>query len=105
MSRMKDYLATIYGGGDEAVEIAQQLMGLSDFTVQDEPRWIPVEERLPEDRVNVLTCGDDPVDGPFILIGRREPESKFGPPHWHLPCFAFGPVTHWMPLPEPPEMK
>ena len=103
MSRMKDYLAMIYGGGDEAVEIAQQLMGLSDFTVQDdEPRWIPVSERLPEDRVNVLTCGDDPVDGPFILIGRREPESKFGPAHWHLPCFEFGPVTHWMPLPEPP---
>ena len=65
--------------------------------------WIPVSERLPDDRVNVLTCGDDPVDGPFILIGRREPESKFGPAHWHLPCFAFGPVTHWMPLPEPPE--
>ena len=72
------------------------------MTIVPQP-WISVEERLPEDRVNVLTCGDDPVDGPFILIGRREPGSKFGPPHWHLPCFAFGPVTHWMPLPEPPK--
>ena len=70
------------------------------------PRWIPVSERLPEDRVRVLTCGDDPVEGPFILIGYREPASKFGPADWHLPCFAeFGPVTHWMPLPEPPEVK
>jgi hypothetical protein len=66
-------------------------------------RWIPVSERLPEDRVRVLTCGEDPVDGGFMLIGYREPESKFGPAHWHLPCFAeFGPVSHWMPLPSPP---
>ena len=69
-------------------------------------RWIAVSERLPEERVRVLACGDDPVEGPFTLIGYREPESKFGPAHWHLPCFAeFGPVTHWMPLPEPPEVK
>lgn len=71
-----------------------------------ERRWIPVEERLPEERVAVLTCGDDEVEGWFTLIGLREPASKFGPAHWHLPCFSgFGPVTHWMPLPEPPEVK
>ncbi len=68
-------------------------------------RWIPVEERLPDERVKVLTCGDDPVEGPFTLIGMREPASIFGPAHWHLRGFAeFGPVTHWMPLPEPPEV-
>ncbi len=48
-------------------------------------RWIPVEERLPDERVKVLTCGDDPVEGPFTLIGMREPASIFGPAHWHLP--------------------
>ena len=75
------------------------------MTITPQP-WIPVEERLPEERVKVLTCGDDPVEGPFTLIGLREPASKFGPAHWHLPCFSeFGPVTHWMPLPEPPEVK
>jgi len=68
--------------------------------------WISVNERLPEERVRVLTCGDDPVEGPFTLIGFWEPASRFGPAGWHLPCFAeFGPVTHWMPLPTPPERK
>jgi hypothetical protein len=75
-----------------------------EMTITPQP-WIPVSERLPEDRVRVLTCGDDPVEGPFMLIGYREPASKFGPADWHLPCFSFGPVTHWMPLPEPPEVK
>ncbi len=69
-------------------------------------RWISVEERLPDERVKVLTCGDDPVEGPFTLIGLREPASIFGPAHWHLPGFSeFGPVTHWMPLPSPPEVE
>jgi len=73
--------------------------------LREQRRWIPASERLPEDRVRVLACGDDPVEGPFTLIGYREPESKLGPAHWHLPCFAeFGPVTYWMPLPEPPEV-
>jgi len=39
-------------------------------------RWISVEERLPDERVKVLTCGDDPVEGPFTLIGLREPASS-----------------------------
>jgi hypothetical protein len=76
---------------------------IADSGKMVETRWIPVSERLPEDRVSVLTCGEDPVDGGFMLIGHREPESKFGPAHWHLPGFSeFGPVSHWMPLPPPP---
>ena len=65
--------------------------------------WIPASERLPEDRVSVLTYGGNPVDGPFIVIGLREPASEFGPAHWHMLGFSeYGPVTHWMPMPELP---
>ena len=66
------------------------------------PRWIPVEERLPEvwrndetaELVNYMICSPDfGVD-----IGNYHAKAK----KWlciALPC----PVTHWMPLPEPPE--
>lgn len=94
MGHMKDFDRRIRQGGDDAIAAVGELM----------PRWIPVGERLPEERVKVLTYGDDPVEGPFTLIGQREPASIFGPAHWHLPGFSeFGPVTHWKPLPSPPD--
>lgn len=99
MSRMKDYLAIIYGGGDEAVEIAQQFMGLSDFTVQDdEPRWIPVEGRLPEIGRRVLG---------FWMSHRGAVQSVRGAVGGWLDDDGnvTAPPTHWMPLPEPPEVK
>ena len=68
------------------------------------PRWIPVEERLPEvwsndetaELVNYMIYSPDfGVD-----IGNYHAKAK----KWFcvaLPCT----VTHWMPLPEPPEVK
>jgi hypothetical protein len=72
------------------------------------PRWIPVEERLPEYGVRVLATDmyeeddctgiwtreeypDDPEDGCWI--------DDRG--WWH----AFDDVTHWMPLPDRPEAE
>ncbi len=69
-----------------------------------ERRWIPVEERLPEvwrndetaELVNYMIYSPDfGVD-----IGNYHAKAK----KWlcmALPCT----VTHWMPLPEPPEVK
>ena len=76
MGRMKQIEAYIRMGGDEAMEAVSQLL----------PRWIPVEERLPEERVEVLLHYDD---------GSMEVGKYLG----------LGGVTHWMPLPEPPEVK
>ena len=73
---MKQIEAYIRMGGDEAMEAVSQLL----------PRWIPVEERLPEERVEVLLHYDD---------GSMEVGKYLG----------LGGVTHWMPLPEPPEVK
>lgn len=95
MGHMKNLLITIHGGGDEAVEAAKVIAGLSDFTFEDdEPRWIASAERSPPDRTLVMayaagrhvfgyTQGGDWID---TLYG------------WTL---ASQP-SHWMPLPEPP---
>lgn len=107
MGRMKDLLITIYGGGDEAVEAAKQIAGLSEIVPHDdEPRWIPVEERLPEGSGAVLVAahefefflGEPFTDQAVWFDGEfwtgESPSAKY----------PFR-ITHWMPLPEPPEVK
>lgn len=69
----------------------------------DEHRWIPVTERLPEVHENVLVI-DKAHD---IGIGSLEP--LWDGTVWVVP-FAdvddeFCMITHWMPLPEPPESE
>ena len=64
-------------------------------------RWIPVAERLPEPRVWVL-CAGKYTDDLHILRRRssRKDES------WEAQVgegYYSDLITHWMPLPEPPE--
>lgn len=69
-----------------------------------EARWIPVEERLPEDGKPVLCATDVGVE--VLWLGEQ-------PRFWlSEQGYAFdnrdpktANVTHWMPLPEPPEAK
>lgn len=68
------------------------------------PRWIPVKERLPE----LQSWGAS-----TLVLGIVQNESGYPPPN---PCFCvylgnqkwrirgrMATITHWMPLPEPPE--
>lgn len=66
--------------------------------------WISVEERLPEYMENVIVF--------FSGINRAEgsvlPRIDTSCRTYHLGFLLeniYGPVTHWMPLPEPPEVK
>lgn len=70
-----------------------------------ERRWIPVEERLPDDENDVLVryrYGHKTV----CVVAYR----VSGNDCWTMSvgdCFDFSDeqATHWMPLPEPPEVK
>ena len=68
-------------------------------------RWIPVEERLPEDNRNVLVCITEVDGSPVIDFGYYIPGDNVYE-GWQTNYFmAFGKVTHWREMPAPPEAK
>ena len=129
MGHMKDFDRRIRQGGDDAIaaviEYVEELEGevasvraCAEMMLQgtgqklgeelarrvmDEhypPRWIPVEERLPEEGIEVLVSVDENSDdcGYHVCLyrGGEYVRSESG--------YIFG-VTHWMPLPSPPEVQ
>jgi hypothetical protein len=89
MGHMKDLDRRIRQGGDDAIAAVSELL----------PRWISVEERLPEDGEWVLWFNKS-WDCP-IVVARRDGKSLDwgGDLYWTLHGF-----THWMTLPEPPRL-
>lgn len=67
-----------------------------------ERRWIPVEERLPEDPVKKVLVFVPHTHGDIVDAGRYLGADGWVLEGWHLTQNA---VTHWMPLPEPPEVE
>jgi len=65
-------------------------------------QWIPVSERLPDLYQRVLTWTVDADDIPTVLIAHwnGDKEGFLG-----LNGYKDRDVTHWMPLPEPPESE
>lgn len=62
-------------------------------------RWIPVSERLPEPYTRVLAC---------IKSGYMEVDYRFAEPIIEVGIadfYSLENVTHWMPLPQPPEVR
>ena len=64
------------------------------------PRWISVEERMPENEVSVIAfCTED--NHAWYAFRRG---GLWWRPGDRVSIKIFGTVTHWMPLPEPPEV-
>lgn len=69
------------------------------------PKWVSVKDRLPEISKNVLLCYE------LICFDRKYPDIFIGylkdNKIWRIgkEDFIFESITHWMPLPEPPEDK
>ncbi len=69
-----------------------------------ERRWIPVEERLPEDRSDVLVVAYW-HERWGAYMGWCAPERAAWSVHIGIGDRSDIAVTHWMPLPKPPEVK
>jgi hypothetical protein len=68
---------------------------------EDLPHWIPVSERLPEELTTVLVFHPD---APFAPSG-IDLASQMDGDSWMLSDGRLAKPTHWMPLPEPPEVS
>lgn len=71
------------------------------------PRWIPVEERLPDhDELVLVIASGKPKEN--ITLDEAVELATLYSDGWCLetwPEWVGAKVTHWMPLPEPPEVK
>jgi hypothetical protein len=99
MGYVKELDIRIRSGGDDALAAALELM----------PRWIPVSERLPDHDSNVLVAAKR--DGEYVVkemlfVDWSDPLDP-PMPEWSDDYGGekFENVTHWMPLPEPPEVR
>ena len=66
------------------------------------PRWIPVEEQLPEDPVQKVLIFVPHTHGNIVDVGRYLGADGWVLEGWYLTQNA---VTHWMPLPTGPEVE
>lgn len=85
----------------EAAEVwSRQIIELEseNAELEAERRWIPVSERMPDDWESVLTI-DISKSTRDVVSAFYNPETSL----WSTPFSSDLWVTHWMPLPEPPE--
>lgn len=82
------------GKAIEAVDLA--------ISALERDRWIPVTEKLPEPKTEVMAAFDD---GAVCSLWQNWQNDTLDPFTYTVDDF-FGPthdVTHWRPLPEPPK--
>lgn len=66
--------------------------------LEQQQRWIPASERLPEPDKRVAVC-----NGQRIAVGWWTTDDEFDFECWD-DMWDGGRATHWMPLPNPPEV-
>ena len=79
-----------FNGRNAAVQAVSDacILAVAALREQEERRWIPVEERLPD--IGAVVLAYSKIAG--ICVDYYEGEA-----------FDYFDVTHWMPLPEPPK--
>ena len=86
----------------------EEALVMAISAMREQPRWISVEERLPTDEKTVLAyygfgnCHDGDLG--MMFMGTLAYFCFDPDPHWQHASYNLV-VTHWMPLPEPPEVE
>lgn len=86
---------------DRCARFSEEIMVL-----REQRRWIPVEERLPEQEACVVVCVSGKPRENITLRDAVELATYYDNEGWILECWpdwATADVTHWMPLPPAPE--
>ena len=89
-----------------AVDMAISALRQQDVTDKDVGKWISVKDRLPDYMGEVLVIVSGKPHENITLDGAYEIAEYDPVEGWILemwPEWCSGVVTHWMPLPEPPE--
>ena len=91
-----------YGEGEAYHKLCIKALKLmreqSKVVESDQFKWISVKDRLPEANVLVL-CRWDDFEGSYYGFARYQQHGS-----WYVANEGMPKVTHWMPLPEPPEV-
>ena len=95
-------LLMIYLEQELATELLQARQRIRDL--EEQQRWIPVSERLPEvdKRVEIFGGFEQTTHIGHYREHAKQWDSEDGG-YWHGK--NFGLITHWRPLPEPPEER
>ena len=88
-----EYIQHLEGGIDRCCELVKKVEAAA-------PKWISVEERLPEAFYSVLVYIPEEAPMPTVHEGYMADNGK-----WISTVYVreFEKVTHWMYMPEPPE--
>ena len=90
----------------DAYDMAISALRQQDVTDKDVGKWISVKDRLPDYMGEVLVIVSGKPHENITLDGAYEIAEYDPVEGWILemwPEWCSGVVTHWMPLPEPPE--
>ena len=88
----------VYTNGSEMIPVFRVQQAIEHYL----PKWISVKERLPEkDQYVLISNGKSICVGELFLL----PYTLTGDLMWVTDNGFVRDVTHWMPLPEPPEVE
>ena len=84
-----------------AADLIERLTAENAALREKVPQWISVEDRLPIDRLSKYLVAFRDAGGSIVDMARYFPSDGWTCDNWEVPQNL---ITHWMPLPEAPEV-